>query len=500
MMSVKKLTIWFMMGLLTGNLFAEVTPLKQIKGSGERARVMVLADMGHDPDEEQQMVHFISCSSEFEVEGLIAVTGLFFRRDPSLVVKDLRPHLFHEIIDAYEKVLPNLKLHASGWQEAEALRKIIARGQEGNGLADTGKGKGSAGSRLIVAALKKGDDRPLNIIVNAGANTLAQALIDLQADSTQEEFAQQIAKLRVFDNGGQDECGAWICREYPSILYVRSTYVTKAYGGPTRKMGPHVWKPFDYTAEGQHAWAKEHIQTKHGALGAVYPDRAVGGRVHFLEGGGTVPFMGFVSRGLSDSAKPYWGGWSGRFSRERLPNPPSYHWGVKEEEKAFRPYSAFADPVTLKDRWTDSSSGESYHDVYTTVWRWREAMWNDLRCRMDWCVAPYEKANHHPRAVVNGDDSDTILTVDLKGGAVLVVDASGSTDPDGDSLNYSWFIYPEAGTCKELVKISHPKNSKTEIHLPENVVGSEIHLILEVTDDKPIGSLSDYRRIVIHVK
>lgn len=119
---------------------------------------------------------------------------------------------------------------------------------------------------------------------------------------------------------------------------------------------------------------------------------------------------------------------------------------------------------------------------------------------MDWCVAPYEEANHHPRAVVNGDDSDAILTVDLKGGAVLSLDASRSADPDGDSLNYSWFIYAEADTCKELVKISHPNNSKTEIHLPANVGGSEIHLILEVTDDKPIGSLSDYRRIVIQIK
>ena len=29
-------------------------------------------------------------------------------------------------------------------------------------------------------------------------------------------------------------------------------------------------------------------------------------------------------------------------------------------------------------------------------------MWNDFKARMDWCVQPYAKANHHPVAAFNG--------------------------------------------------------------------------------------------------
>ena len=41
------------------------------------SRLIILADMGNEPDEEQQMAHMIMCSNEFELEGLIAVTGIY---------------------------------------------------------------------------------------------------------------------------------------------------------------------------------------------------------------------------------------------------------------------------------------------------------------------------------------------------------------------------------------------------------------------------------------
>ncbi|NND06406.1 MAG: DUF1593 domain-containing protein [Saprospiraceae bacterium] len=38
-------------------------------------RLIILADMGNEPDEVQQMVHMMMYSNEFDLEGLIAVTG-----------------------------------------------------------------------------------------------------------------------------------------------------------------------------------------------------------------------------------------------------------------------------------------------------------------------------------------------------------------------------------------------------------------------------------------
>jgi hypothetical protein len=69
------------------------------------SRLIILTDMGNEPDEVQQMGYVIMCSNEFELEGLIAVLGIYLRpesKDPYRRV--LHPELFTEIIDAYAKV------------------------------------------------------------------------------------------------------------------------------------------------------------------------------------------------------------------------------------------------------------------------------------------------------------------------------------------------------------------------------------------------------------
>ena len=46
-------------------------------GQSDKTRLIVLADMGNEPDEVQQMVHMIMYSNEFDIEGLIAVSGKY---------------------------------------------------------------------------------------------------------------------------------------------------------------------------------------------------------------------------------------------------------------------------------------------------------------------------------------------------------------------------------------------------------------------------------------
>ena len=48
--------------------------------SQAKTRLMILADMGNEPDEMQQMAHMLVCSNSFELEGLIAVTTDFHGR------------------------------------------------------------------------------------------------------------------------------------------------------------------------------------------------------------------------------------------------------------------------------------------------------------------------------------------------------------------------------------------------------------------------------------
>ena len=66
---------------------------------------------------------------------------------------------------------------------------------------------------------------------------------------------------------------------------------------------------------------------------------------------------------------------------------------------------------------------------------------------MDWTVKGYAEANHNPVVVVNGQKGTAPIEIAATVGQPVVLDASGTTDPDGNELRFSWFHYPEAGTA-----------------------------------------------------
>lgn len=470
-------------------------------------RLIVLADMGNEPDEVQQMTHMIIYANELDIEGLIAVTGKYLRPESEIEYRRVtHPELFHHIIDAYEKDVSNLKKHATGWPEPDELRKVVCVGQSGYGIADVGEGKSSVGSKLIIDVVSENDPRPIWIVVNAGSNTLAQALFDYRANHTKTEVDVFVAKLRVFENGAQDNAGAWICSNFPKIHWIRSNYQTYAYGGPggtdgnlVTNLGPNYWHPYEYSVSGQNDWLINNVITNHGAIGKVYPERRHSfqwGELGFMEGGGTIPWMGLVNKGLFDINHPSWGGWGGRFSEKKVPDFWSRHTDIMVDEQKQSPFYTYRE---VSDHWIDPKDGKEYNSNYVPVWRWREAMFNDQICRMDWCVKPYNQANHHPVAIVNGDKSNSILRISALAGEILTFDASNSTDPDGDKISYKWWIYDEAGTYPGKLKISNPEKEKTTVTIPTGAANKQIHLILEVKDVNNIASLFDYKRIVIDV-
>jgi hypothetical protein len=111
----------------------------------------------------------------------------------------------------------------------------------------------------------------------------------------------------------------------------------------------------------------------------------------------------------------------------------------------------------------------------------------------------YSEANHKPVAIVNGDSSRNPLRISAVHGEIVSLDASESSDPDGDDLTYRWWIYGEAGTYESTSSTTYNTSAKSSLLAPSDATGKTIHVILEIKDDG-LPPLTSYRRIVIEVE
>jgi hypothetical protein len=193
--------------------------------------------------------------------------------------------------------------------------------------------------------------------------------------------------------------------------------------------------------------------------------------------------MHIYPNGLNDPDKIDQGGWGGRFSLTKKTGIKSMS-GVKQEERRFDPYDMY---------------GNTPEGVQA-IKRWSKGYSNDFAARMDWSItSQYSDANHHPVAVVNGDTSRRVLEVSAYPGSAVALSGHGSSDPENDSLTYTWFFYKEPSSYRESVAIAHPSSPAAKVSVPSNASGKSIHIILEVHDDG-VPNLYAYRRVVIYVK
>jgi len=115
---------------------------------------------------------------------------------------------------------------------------------------------------------------------------------------------------------------------------------------------------------------------------------------------------------------------------------------------------------------------------------------------MQWTASPkYEDANHAPIVRLNHDED-----LQVKASEEITLDASPSIDPDGDELEFTWWVYPEAGTYEGQVTIQNANRPTSRITIPvDAAAGETIHVICEVKD-KAEYPITRYRRVVLRVE
>ena len=229
-------------------------------------------------------------------------------------------------------------------------------------------------------------------------------------------------------------------------------------------------------------------------MGAEYPDVAYG-----MEGD-TPSWLGLIPNGLGDPGHPDWGGWGGRYELYKPDVPvsdPKTFIGGGPIEQETRPIwtnamDDYTPPVAGEYNRATKAGEKSFHDFKATLWRWRDDFQNDFAARMAWTTKAYAEANHPP-VVDQADERITVRSGESFG-------LSGhATDPDGDSLSYFWFPYPEAGSYKGKVKIDSAENIPwISVTAPKVDKPETLHFILKVTD-KGTPPLSRYKRVIVTV-
>src|SRR5450432_1364155 len=89
-------------------------------------RLIVISDIGNEPDDQMSLVRLLLYSNQLDIEALVAGTSTWQRTAT-------HPETMHKLVEAYGQVRPNLMLHAKGWPEAAELESKVYTGQTAYG-------------------------------------------------------------------------------------------------------------------------------------------------------------------------------------------------------------------------------------------------------------------------------------------------------------------------------------------------------------------------------
>lgn len=438
-----------------------------------KPRLVVCTDIAPadvEPDDMESMVHLMAYADLFEIEALITSVG--WNCDPYPI--EWSQYLY-KVIDAYEKDVPNL-MRRSGqkrflspkkengcqsigyWPSADYLRSRAVMGSINGGIKAIGERNDSPGSELLIRLADEDDPRPIYVAAWGGANTLAQAIWRVQQTRSAEELKRFVRKFRIYTITDQDMAyNNRMNRHYSSHMWLRREFKDDLQ---------FIWDEGTWQEQcelGKQNWQtiQKNIQGL-GALGKEYPNYKWG-----VEGD-TPSFLYVLPNGLNDPEDPSQAGWAGYHQRGLCPDSLTTAW------------TSWQEPVR------SISVGYKRHFYPVEL--------NDFAARMQW--ADKGEGNRNPIVVVNGHQGPSPLLLQAKAGETVRLDASGSSDPDQNTINFRWWQQPEIGTAK--LTLDDAEKPVIAVRIPTDAAGQALHIVCEVTDQGPF-QLKAYQRIIITV-
>lgn len=440
-----------------------------------KPRLVVLTDIApgdREPDDQESLVRLLVYADRFEIEGLIACSG-WNNSGHAYPVAWL--DILKSTIDAYEQDLPNL-MKRSGqtnflsadaesqpqalgyWPSPAYLRARTMLGSLKLGFKQLGAENHSAGSDFLIRLADEKDERPIYVAVWGGANTFAQAVWRVQQERTPEQLKAFLAKFRVYTITDQDkDWGAKVPFEISSHQWLRRDFERDL---------TFIWDESAWLYQcdaGKKSWSRYETEIQgRGHLGKIYPKYKYG-----VEGD-TPSFLYVLPNGLNQPEQPGFGGWGGFFAR-----------GIGADKTTTAYVNQPGAPANAASR------------KYETYFY--PATFNDFAARMEW--AENGAGNRNPIVVINGDQSLAPVVVTAEIGKSVTLDASATTDPDGDKLALKWWLLPEAGSYQETVTLTNTNSNRISVTVPADAAGKTFHVICEVTDNGT-PNLTSYRRII----
>jgi hypothetical protein len=455
----------------------------------EKYRVVIMTDMTHDDG--NSLIRYLYYTPYFDTEAIIVTQQL-----PDYNYNQDGPwKKVQSILDAYRQEYSQLQKHTSAFPSYEKLNSITKKGRGalpiiwltnekkfagkiaeryvestwgdirfadwiGEGNTPNGESKDSEGSEFLQQIFDKPDNRPIFVQMWGGPVTFVQALYRYRQRQGEEKFNSLLRKLHIFSIHLQD-----ITFDYMLDLNKIKPLNCPGIGPTTSTYEGKRVQPGWFLYDGEHFWKYIKVMNQaevngHGPMSALYDH---GGE------GDTPAFLYLLSGvfGLNDPLDPTQGSWGSRFVSMGDEFPQNYFSTCKVDK--------------------------------TELERWVPHVKNNFLNRLNYSLKNPGEVNHEPLAIVNKDKNKKVLRIKAMPGKIIKLDASGSSDQDGNKMTYNWYQYKRAGDYAGNIAINTPTAAVQNITLPQDIGDKEIHLILEVQDNGT-PSLVTYRRIILSAR